>query len=164
MDRKLTGTALGVLILAAGAFGMHIGQSAIDQINPIYFQGAAVHPRDRGAAVDETIAAASPRRFADFYGWADGQAARAADCLECDALAVRDAFHEGGVRYAVVETEWRSEPQATVYFVTPEPQPGPAEPAPAAEEPVDVERYASYPIEEKPAEREAPVEVAAAQD
>jgi hypothetical protein len=34
MDRKLVYSAYGALILAAGAFGVHVGESAIGQINP----------------------------------------------------------------------------------------------------------------------------------
>jgi hypothetical protein len=40
---------LGGSLLAAVALGIHLGESSIGQINPLYFQGPAVHPRDRGA-------------------------------------------------------------------------------------------------------------------
>ena len=58
------------------------------QINPIHFQGPAVHPRDRGAAIDESQPAARPRatRIA-VYGWDQGYAARAADCDDCGRRA-----------------------------------------------------------------------------
>lgn len=161
MERKLAGSALGALILAAGGFGIHLGQSAIDQINPLYFQGAAVHPRDRGAVFDESRLPPQAPRFAELYGWDEGRAARGADCGDCAAVTARDAFYESGVRYAVAETDWRTQPVVYAASAEPEPEAAPAEEAAVAPEPVDVERYASFPIEEKPPEPQQPVEVAA---
>ena len=51
---------LGVSILAAVAAGIHLGESAVASINPIYFQGPALHPRDRGAAIEESRVAPRP--------------------------------------------------------------------------------------------------------
>lgn len=84
---------LGGSLLAAVAAGIHLGESAVAMINPIYFQGPALHPRDRGAAIDErTLQGARPAP-ARPYGWGEGHAARAiaADCDDCDPLALRDA-------------------------------------------------------------------------
>jgi hypothetical protein len=152
MALKLTLPAFGAAAFVAILFGLHIGQSAIDQINPLFFQGAPVHPRDRGAEVSQTSLAPPAPRFAEYYGWEEGQAARAADCRDCDALAARDAY-QGAVEYAVLEPGWRTAIEPVVYEARKAPE---AEPEIAAE-PSEVERFASYPIEEKPVETE-PVE------
>jgi len=158
MDKKLTLPAFGALVLAASAFGVHMGQSAIEQINPIYFQGAAVHPRDRGAAVPEPVAGPRAPQFADHYGWEQGRQARSADCVDCPALQARDS-HAGEVVYAVAETGWRAEPQRVqvVRQVRPaaEPEAKPVaeeEPAGFIVEYAAVDRYAYYPVEEEQAE------------
>jgi hypothetical protein len=151
MDKKLVYSAYGALILAAGAFGVHVGESAIGQINPLYFQGAAVHPRDRGAAVDPTALPAEGPRFAELYGWDEGTAARSADCMNCDALNARDAY-AAAPRYAVVETAWRSDPLPASY--APDAQDRltevEEEPSPYEAQRAELGRYAAYQIEEKP--------------
>ena len=161
MDRKLTLPALGAVMLAAAAFGVHLGQSAIDQINPLYFQGAAVHPRDRGADLAEASLAPQTPRFAELYGWAEGEAARNADCVDCEALTARDAHHGGEVQFAVLETGWRAEARPAAHGEA-EAQPAAEEPAAVAVQWAEVDRYANYAIEEKP--DEPPVEVAALQE
>jgi hypothetical protein len=158
MDRRLKIPAVAALILAGVAAGVALGDSAIDQINPLYFQGAAVHPSDRGAALDPNALQAQSPRFADLYGWDEGQAARAADCYGCPAVAARDAYAQAPViQYAVAESGWS---EATPAYVA---EPAPAEQAQAAAPPNDVEAYAGFQIEEKPAQTE-PVDVAAAQE
>lgn len=83
---------LGGSLLAAVAFGIHLGESAIGQINPIYFQGPAVHPRDRGAAIDESNLPPPVRpAYRDLYGWDEGDAARAAECYGCGRSRARRA-------------------------------------------------------------------------
>lgn len=119
MDRNLTWPAFGAVLLAAAAFGVHIGQSAIDHINPLYFQGPAVHPRDRGTVVTEASLEAQGPRFADLYGWDEGDAARTADCVDCDALAARDSY-AGGVQLAVVESGWSAEVEPAALVDEPE--------------------------------------------
>lgn len=74
---------LGVGGVAAVIFGVSLGNSAISQINPLYFQGAAVHPRDRGAALDPNAPTVIPNRYEQLYGFAQGQQARALDCVGC---------------------------------------------------------------------------------
>jgi hypothetical protein len=148
MDKRLTLSAFASLIVAAGALGVHLGQAAIDDINPLYFQGAAVHPRDRGAEVSELSLQPQPATFAQLYGWEQGQAARTADCGDCAALGARDAYG-GTVQYTVLQSDWRTDAQPASY--------APAEGAPAEAErddqqPIviasaDVSRYANYPIE-----------------
>lgn len=132
MDVKLKSPLLAAVLAGSAAIGAHIGQSAIAGINPLYFQGAAIHPRDRGAAVDEVMMPAQAARFADAYGWAQGEAARIADCGDCAAP----------VHYAVAETV--AEPLPARLDAPPEPGPDfVLEVAP------DIERYAHYPIEEE---------------
>ena len=80
-------------LLAAVAFGIHLGESSIGQINPIYFQGPAVHPRDRGAAIDESSLPPPARpAYRDLYGWDEGEAARTAECYGCGQARRRDAY------------------------------------------------------------------------
>jgi hypothetical protein len=147
MDIRLKAPLLGAVIVGAAAIGAHMGESAIAQINPLYYQGAAVHPRDRGAAVDDVMRPSQAERFADHYGWAEGQTARLADCIDCAALTARDRFAaEQPVHYAVIETAYRPDPQPVYAEERLEPQP---EPVFVIETP-EVERYAHYPIEEKP--------------
>ncbi|HZF93457.1 MAG TPA: hypothetical protein VEZ20_01150 [Allosphingosinicella sp.] len=151
MDRKLVYSAYGALILAAGAFGVHIGESAIGQINPLYYQGAAVHPRDRGAAIDAGALAEQSPRFAELYGWDEGAAARSADCVNCEALAARDAY--ASPNRAVLETGWRAEPRtASAWAPDPRDRLTPVEEEPSAFEAqrAEVGRYAAYQIEEAP--------------
>jgi hypothetical protein len=74
---------LGVGGILAVIFGVSLGNSAISQINPLYFQGAAVHPRDRGAAIDPNAPTVIPNRYEQLYGFAEGQQARAIDCVGC---------------------------------------------------------------------------------
>lgn len=161
MEKRLTASGLAATVIAAAALGVYLGESAIDQINPLYYQGAAVHPRDRGAAIDETLARPRSPRFAELYGWAEGQDARAADCPDCAATVAREAY-EAGTHFAVIETGWEAEARPAAYSVAePEPQPVEEEPAEAeaetGPEPFPIERYAAFPIEDKA------VEVAAAQ-
>jgi len=159
MDRRLKIPAFAGLILAGMAGGVALGESAIDQINPIYFQGAAVHPRDRGAALDPNALPAQTPRFAEYYGWEEGQAARTADCFGCAAIAARDAYayaEAPAIQYAAAETVWSDAAQP----YAPEADRAPAE---QADGPSDVELYAGFQIEEKPAEAE-PVDLAAAEE
>lgn len=76
-------TGFGIAGLLAVTFGVSLGNSAISQINPHYFRGAAVHPRDRGAALDPNAPTVIPNRYEQLYGFAQGQQARAADCPGC---------------------------------------------------------------------------------
>ena len=151
--KHLNLAAFGALTLAAGAFGVHLGQSAISDINPIHFQGAAVHPRDRGAVVPEMLEA-QPASFADAYGWEQGRAARAEDCGDCEALGARDAYAGGGEPvFAVLETGWSNDPTPAAYFQ--EPRADMAEDADEAQVAADaqraqIDRYAHYPLQSEP--------------
>ena len=141
---------LGGAVLVAALIGIQLGESAVGQINPVYFQGAAVHPRDRGAAIDPNALPPAESTFANAYDWGDGNAARAAD---------RGAVAPGipGETYAFVAPPpvtrlagpaWRdATPPAELDGWSP----GEVGTRAPSRRDADIERYANYPIEEKPA-------------
>lgn len=147
MDMRLKAPLLGAVLIGAAGIGAHMGETAIANIKPLYFQGEAVHPRDRGAAIDPSLLPAQGPRYSDHYGWAQGAAARLADCGDCAALAARDQYAVLPVRQV---TFAYSEPLPQRMEVRAEAQPEP-EPHFVVETAPEIERYAYYPIEEKPA-------------
>lgn len=142
MVNPFTLPALGSALIAAVVAGIHLGESSIGLINPIYFQGPAVHPRERGAALDENAVRPRQATYAQLYGWEQGQAARAEDCGDCEALAARSAYA-------------RDYSAEVPYFG------GPAEPRRAAvSEPAEVRVHygeAPPPVQEVVVEPEPPV-------
>ncbi len=102
MPSSFTLPILGAALVAAVAGGVHLGESTVGLIDPIHFQGPAIHPRDRGAAIDETETDPPQPGFASLYGWSEGRAARSQDCGDCEAISARDAYVE---RNAFVEYE-----------------------------------------------------------
>jgi hypothetical protein len=83
---------LSASLLASIALGVHLGQSSISQINPIYFEAPPVHPRDRGVAVDEASLRRTPDPYLQYYGWEQGRAALASECTHCGARPLRDPY------------------------------------------------------------------------
>ncbi len=87
MTSPLSLPIVGVAAVVATILGLHLGNSAVAEINPIHFQGPALHPRDRGTAIDETELAARlarrPPSYDQLYGWPEAQAAYAVDCPGC---------------------------------------------------------------------------------
>ena len=79
-------------LLAAIALGVHLGQSSISQINPIYFEAPPVHPRDRGVAIDEASLHRAQDPYPQYYGWEQGQAALASECSHCAVRPPRVAY------------------------------------------------------------------------
>lgn len=75
--------ALGGGGVLAVIVGISLGNGAISQIDPLYFQGAALHPRDRGAAVDPTRPTVIANTYAHLYGFAEGRNARSMECPGC---------------------------------------------------------------------------------
>lgn len=145
--------ALGGALVTAVALGIHLGESAIGLIDPVHFQGPAVHPRDRGAAIDPDRVRPAGRRYAELYGWDEGRTARLADCGDCEALAARDAHAYSAV---VPYFGGRGErPSAAVAEPTPPPVEPTPEPAVAERQPRIV-RYASYPVDAGEAEADVP--------
>lgn len=69
-----------VLTIVAGAVGLQLGESAIGQIDPLYFEGGREPLRD----VTKDPRPASASAFGQASGWAEGYQARAADCGGCD--------------------------------------------------------------------------------
>jgi hypothetical protein len=74
---------MGVLTVVAAAVGLQIGESAIAQIDPTYFQGPMEPAQD---------VTRNPQRrpgYAQASGWAQGYAAKAVDCGDCPAHLTR---------------------------------------------------------------------------
>ena len=147
MSYSLKIPALGARVVAGAAFGLHLGQSAVAGINPLYFQGAAVHPRDRGAAVADVPLAPVQSDFARAYGWDQGANARAEDCPGC-APAGSPQYH------ARSQAGYRSE--VDLALAPPAPRVRPAVQYAEEEQPevfsthsASVDRYAHYDIEEQ---------------
>jgi hypothetical protein len=92
MAHPLILPAVGASLILALAGGIKLGESTVSMINPIHFQGPAIHPRDRGAAIDERQLRDAEPSFASLYGWDQGRHARAEDCGGCEAVAARDAY------------------------------------------------------------------------
>jgi hypothetical protein len=145
--------ALGGALLAAVVLGIHLGESAVGLIDPIHFQGPAVHPRDRGAAIDPNRVAPRRASYADLYGWEEGDAALTATCDGCGGPFGRAAYaYSAEVPYFGGGVTAEPEPAARY---EPDPKPEPREAWAAREEPVA--RYAHYPVsaDERPARRPA---------
>ncbi len=153
MGHPMSLPALGALTIAAAAFGVHLGESSVAEINPSYYRGPAVHPRDRGVAVEEGAYGRSVPRFAAHYSWADGRAARAEDCGDCEAVAPRDVYADVAA-YPAVERRWANSSRRPVEVAQEKVEPAPVE-VPASEfieETQELDRYASYPIDAEEAE------------
>lgn len=79
---------IGIAVVVGASLGVHLGNSTISAIKPNLFLGAAVHPRDRGAAIDprEIEARRLARRQASYdrlYGWDEGNRALRLACSHC---------------------------------------------------------------------------------
>lgn len=94
-------------VFGAMMLGLSLGNSALSQINPIHFQGAALHPRERGAAIDPDRPTVIPNTYEQLYGWSQGAHARAQACPGCTfdspaapaaEVQVASATHFGGGR------------------------------------------------------------------
>jgi len=150
MINPFTLPALGGSLLASVAIGIALGESAVGLIDPIHFQGPAVHPRDRGAAIDPNRVRPRPAAYGDLYGWEEGHAARAADCGDCPALAARAAYAYASAPTYSAEVPYfggSDEPRAASR------RGARAEPAPVAPSREEwasreqhVARYAGYPV------------------
>jgi hypothetical protein len=137
--------AMGALALAVG-FGVQLGESAVREIDPHYFQGPAEPP----IGVDPAAAAPVTSAYAQAYGWEAGNAARQA---------------AGGIDYPYSPTPI----PAALPIAAPASQEAPAASLSLAPWPPgqvsthpEVERYMDYPIEQKvpddspPAEQDTP--------
>lgn len=114
MASPLTLPAMGIAGFLAVIAGIQLGNSAVGAIDPVHFRGAAVHPRDRGAALDEREleAARLARRataYNELYGWDEGRAARLADCQGCSLTRVSSADYSALVPYFGSREERRAD-------------------------------------------------------
>jgi hypothetical protein len=137
--------ALPAGLLVAAMLGVQLGESAIAEINPVHFQGAASPPR----GIDPVAAVATEPSFAQAYGWEDGQAARAQLCGgDCDARRARDAM--AFALDATVRARPASQPLWRDATPVTEPKPWPA--GETGERALSVQHYLHYPIEEEQVE------------
>jgi hypothetical protein len=88
-------TTLGMmagLVLTGTLSGVYLGNSAVNEINPAHFRGPAIHPRDRGVAVDPNQYV-ERSAFAGAIWYRDKPRVDGLDCLECDVfrLSLRSA-------------------------------------------------------------------------
>ncbi len=151
--------SFGLAFVVAAIVGVQLGESVIAGINPVHFQGAAVHPRDRGAAVDPaTIPPARQASYYEAYGWDAGNEARRRECADCGYPATQSyAWVESAPATRLAGENWRDP--------TPVTEPEPWQPGEVSAQPDrNVLRYADYPIEEKPAVAAAEVETPAQPD
>lgn len=132
--------ALSVALLGAALLGVQLGQSAISEINPVHFRGAAAPPR----AIDADAPRPAPNAFASAYGWDQAHEARAAECgADCDARQARDALVFALDRPVPArragEPYWRD--------ATPTTEPAAWPPGETGRGDLSVERYMHYPVE-----------------
>jgi len=146
LGHSIIWSGIGAVALAVG-IGVQLGESAVSQIDPLYFAGPAVHPRDRGAALDpNNLPGPITSPYLQAYGWAQSQAALPA--------------FSGGPEYPYAPNPEPVIQQASdeqPWEVVQAPSMAPWPPGQVSDNP-QIERYASYPIEEKrttPPETEA---------
>lgn len=140
LGQSILWSGIGAVALAVG-IGVQLGESAVNQIDPLYFQGPAVHPRDRGAALDpDNLPGPITSPYLQAYGWAQQNAALAASSSNADYPYAPEP--EPVIRQAAEEQPWE---------VVEAPSAAPWPPGQVGANP-QVERYARYPIEEKPAQ------------
>ena len=133
--------AMGALALAVGV-GVQLGESAVHEIDPLYFQGPAARP----AGVPPVAEMSAPSPYAQAYGWEQGNAARFAES------GIDYPYAPTPVAVRTLEPAWQE----------PAPPPPPLSLAPwppgqVAAHP-EVERYTDYPIEQKVPDRAEPAE------
>ena len=137
-----------VLTIIAGAVGLQLGEGAIGQIDPTYFQGPLEKPRD------VTKDPRPPRRpdFAEASGWAEGYQAMAADCGGCSPVRSSQAVPAAPLfAYSdrTIEPQWQQAADSVAADV------------PQFERSVEagqVQRYLHYPVSADQSEIRAGVE------
>lgn len=128
---------MGVLTVVAGAVGLQLGESAIAQIDPVHFQGPAPTPRDVSR---DPLPPVGPS-YASAYGWAQSEAALAAECGDCAALNARTAVA------ATWEPVYAAAPEVRYVPVSvPSYEPREVKVEREVAEWRDVTRYTSYPV------------------
>jgi hypothetical protein len=96
-----------VLTIVAGAVGLQLGESAIGQIDPLYFEG-----REPLRDVSKDPRPPSSSAFAQASGWAEGYQARAEDCGDgCTPVMPATAAAPAAPLYAysdpTIEPRWQ---------------------------------------------------------
>jgi len=140
--------AFSVGLFVAAVIGVRLGHSAIADINPIHFRGAPAPPR----GIDPNAAPPPADGFASAFDWNAGRAARDFECGgNCDAREVRQAAAQAirGIRSPEAAAPWWRD-------ATPVAEAKPWPPGETGGRRLSVERYMHYPIEQAPAEAEAP--------
>lgn len=94
----------GLAAFVAVALGIHLGESTVDSIKPTFFQGPAVHPRERGAALDprELEARRLARQaaaYSEYYSWNDGEMALRLACANCGPVVSSAYLYNPAVPY-----------------------------------------------------------------
>lgn len=142
--------ASGAGLMVAAIIGIQLGQSAVSEIDPVHFQGAAERP----VGIDP--AAAARRAAPDPYSqaWGDSGAPGPICGGDCEAGQARAAaVFDGPVATRELAPYWRD--------VTPTTELRPWRPGQVPNRGLSVERYMHYPVnEEQAAEAAAPDPVA----
>jgi hypothetical protein len=132
-----------VLTIIAGAVGLQLGESAIGQIDPTYFQGALEPPRD----VTKDPRPSRAPGFAQASGWAQGYQALAADCGGCSPVSGQSGPAPAAPLYtysdATIEPRWQ---QAAAAVTADEPR------LERSVESAQLQRYLHYPVSADQAE------------
>lgn len=149
--RNIVLPVVTVLAVIAGAAGLQLGETAIAQIDPLYFQGAAASPRD----VTREARAPRPNAFAQASGWEEGYDARTADCgADCPALLVRQT-RDSALSIPLYDY---SDPTIEPRWEQANAEPAEEEP-PTPRPPSQVERYLHYRVSADQAELRAAREI-----
>lgn len=143
--RNSTWPTLAVLTVIAVAGGFQLGEAAIAQIDPLYFEGAAPPARD----VTQRVRNDPTNAYAAASGWEEGYAARTVDCgADCPQARIESSIMPADaplVRYSdpTIEPNWER-------ASSPEPEDLLLPEAAAAES--RVARYMHYPVSADQAE------------
>jgi hypothetical protein len=140
---------MGVLTVVAGAIGLQIGEGAIAQIDPIYFSGAPIPAQD----VTKNPRPQPQPGFAEASGWAEGYAARAADCGDCPALLARQSHAPVQAQPAYAEATLQPRWDTESVMI----EPAAEAPRVQSAEQQRMNRYLHYPINQEQAEIAASV-------
>ncbi len=154
MESPFSLPIMGVSLFAAVVVGVHLGESSIGLINPIYFQAPPLHPRDRGAAIDESrLSRSAPTYPQQLYGWEQGYATRLAECGNCETPEAQVAHaYSARVPYFDARTDVRPAVAQTRDDLGERFAEAPNDASPRL---AQVERYAHYPVAAEPAAPEA---------
>lgn len=143
--RKSTLPVLTVLTVIAVAGGFQLGETAVAQIDPLYFEGAAAPARD----VTQRPGGSRSNAYAAASNWEQGYADRTVDCgADCPpALTDRSV-----TRADVALTPYADPTIAPRWEEASSPEPDDLLATERPEEPSRVARYMNYPVNAEQAE------------